>query len=60
MLHRYKVVSLWHKPVYKTDVVEAEDEDDAENKVEEMHARSTKSRSDSDEVYDSIESVKPL
>lgn len=57
MLHKYKVISLWYKPIRKTDIIEAEDEDDAKIKVEEMHAGSSKSRGDSDEIFDSAETA---
>ena len=37
VLRSYKVTSLWYKPIYKTDVVEAEDESDAEYRAEQMY-----------------------
>ena len=55
--HKYEVVTLWYRPVYKKDIVEAEDENEAESKVTEMYEGRAKSKSDSDEMFDSVETV---
>ena len=59
-LSRYNVTSLWYKPVYKTDIVEATTESAARRKVEDQYKRYEKSRSESDELFEGIYKVKQV
>jgi hypothetical protein len=54
---KFKVTTLWYKPTYKTDVIEAYNETEAENQITASYDAYTKSRSDSDEMFEGIDSI---
>lgn len=54
---RFKVTTLWYKPVFKTDIVEAYNETAAANEINHSYEQYTKTRSESDELFEGIDEI---
>ena len=59
-LSHYSVTSLWYKPIYKTDIIEATTESAARRQVEDQYKHYEKSRSESDELFEGVYKVKQV
>jgi hypothetical protein len=54
---KFKVTTLWYKPTLKTEIINAYDKTDAANQINKQYEYYTKSRGDSDELFEGIDSI---